>query len=131
MASNSDVRREKDRLRKRAKYQTRRDTILKNRYGIMEFDYDQIFKKQGGVCAICKSPPGAKRLDVDHCHTTKRLRGLLCNNCNRGLGHFKDNRAYLEKAITYLINFEGSKKIPEIWNPPESHWGSDWVDDGV
>lgn len=106
VASSIEERREKDRLRKKAKYQTRRDTILKNRYGIMEFDYDLIAEQQGNVCAICGKPPTSKRLDLDHCHTTSKIRGLLCNNCNRGLGHFKDSLELLEKAKQYLAKTE-------------------------
>jgi len=102
VASSVEERREKDRLRKKAKYQTRRDTILKNRYGIMEFDYEQLAQKQGNVCAICGLAPTTKRLDLDHCHSTNKIRGLLCNNCNRGLGHFKNNKDLLARAINYL-----------------------------
>lgn len=102
MVSDLETKREKDRLRKKASYQTRRDTILKNRYGIMEFDYEVLATKQGNVCAICGNPPKSKRLDLDHCHTTSVIRGLLCNNCNRGLGHFKDNEELLMKAVSYL-----------------------------
>ncbi len=43
-----------------------------------------------------------KAFDVDHCHITKTVRGLLCNNCNRGLGHFQDDTENLQKAIKYL-----------------------------
>lgn len=108
MASSPEERKEKDRLRKKAKYQTRRDTILKNRYGIMEFDYEVLATKQGNKCAICGITPTNKRLDLDHCHETKQIRGLLCNNCNRGLGHFKDDMELLRKARKYL---ELSQKV--------------------
>ena len=91
-----------DRLYKQKTYSSRRDTILKNRYGIVEFDYEELAKAQDNKCAICGTPPVKKRLDLDHCHETKKIRGLLCNNCNRGLGHFKDNPALLSKAIEYL-----------------------------
>lgn len=102
VAFSVDERRERDRLRKRAKYQTRRDTILKNRYGIMEFDYNTLAEQQNNQCAICGIESTNKKLDVDHCHNTKKIRGLLCNNCNRGLGHFKDDIEKLFKAIDYL-----------------------------
>src|SRR6516225_658181 len=62
---------------------------LKHRYGITQSDYDALFERQGGVCAICKTPPGVKlprhwsrTLCVDHCYGTNKIRGLLCNTCN-------------------------------------------------
>jgi hypothetical protein len=63
---------------------------------------------QNGVCAICGSPPTGTRshglLAIDHCHDTLKIRGLLCNNCNNGLGRFKDNPDSLRKAADYLEN---------------------------
>ena len=106
----SEEQRKKWRDEKRKSYMSRRDTILKNRYGIVEFDYDVLVAAQDNKCAICGTGPGKKRLDLDHCHTTKRIRGLLCNNCNRGLGHFKDNPTLLVKAVEYLgFNISGHR----------------------
>jgi hypothetical protein len=60
---------------------------------------------QGGRCAICRgdssSSPGGV-LHVDHCHTTRQVRGLLCADCNRALGQFKDDAAILRAAAEYL-----------------------------
>ena len=98
---------ELSRLQKLKTYPTKRDTILKNRYGIIEFDYDELAKAQENKCAICGLQPTKKRLDLDHCHITKQIRGLLCNNCNRGLGHFKDNVELLSNAIEYLKKAKG------------------------
>lgn len=53
------------------------------------------------LCAICHSAPRS-RLHIDHNHKTGKYRGLLCDNCNLGLGHFKDSPALLSKAINYL-----------------------------
>ena len=66
--------------------------------------YAELFKNQGGVCAICKNPENGryKHLSVDHCHTTLQIRGLLCNNCNRGIGLLQDNKEILKNAIEYL-----------------------------
>lgn len=89
--------------------QTKRTTILKNRYGITEADYDLIFKKQNGCCAICgvDYTNSSRNLDVDHCHETKIVRGLLCNNCNRGIGHLQDDPIIINKALDYLCDISG------------------------
>ena len=73
-------------------------------YGITIADYDKLFAKQNGFCAICGSDKGWRnyRLAVDHNHETGEVRGLLCDNCNTGLGMFKDNPSLLAKAINYL-----------------------------
>ena len=53
-------------------------------------------------CVICGS---AEKLVVDHCHTTNQIRGMLCNHCNRGLGHFRDDPELLEFARIYLLSY--------------------------
>lgn len=79
---------------------------LKSRFGLTLGDYKALLKAQDSRCAICGSRDPkmstTKNLHVDHCHTTGRVRGLLCNNCNRGLGYFGDNFASLEAAAAYL-----------------------------
>lgn len=74
-------------------------------------EYSDLFDLQNGVCAICgkmeikKRPYGVgekDRLSIDHSHKTGQIRGLLCSNCNRGLGCFKDSVEFLFKAIQYL-----------------------------
>jgi len=81
-----------------------RNAKLKRRYGIDLDMYSEMLASQNGVCAICQySPSGdSKHLAVDHCHTSMKIRGLLCQWCNRGLGYFKDNPSVLDKAIKYL-----------------------------
>jgi len=67
--------------------------------------YEQLFDSQDGKCAICESKVGNSktgRLFVDHCHSSHEVRGLLCGNCNSGLGHFKDSPKLLQRAINYL-----------------------------
>lgn len=60
----------------------------KHRYGITEDQYNRMLLSQGGLCAICKNP-FPKTPQVDHCHTTLKVRGLLCRACNIELGFFQ------------------------------------------
>ena len=72
-------------------------------YGITPEHYALMLTAQAGRCAICHKPPGGKQqLGIDHCHTRDHVRGLLCNNCNNGLGRFKDNPDLLRAAADYL-----------------------------
>ena len=78
---------------------------MKRNYGMTFAKYEQMLDDQKGVCAICSAEPPdhhKKRLNIDHCHTTGRVRGLLCDACNRALGLFKDSPDVLLKAISYL-----------------------------
>lgn len=78
---------------------------LKKQYKLTLQDYLAIVDQQHGLCAICGQPPGAKekgRLHVDHCHKTGKVRGLLCYNCNNGLGALKDDPEIVAKALEYL-----------------------------
>jgi hypothetical protein len=59
-----------------------------------------MFERQGKVCGICKTP--GKPLCVDHCHATGKVRGLLCRDCNLGLGNYKDNPVFTRAATAYL-----------------------------
>lgn len=68
-------------------------------------EIDAIYREADGKCAICASPRGKRNHALDHCHTTGKLRGVLCVNCNQGLGHFKDDVERLRKAIQYLERF--------------------------
>lgn len=79
---------------------------LKSKRGLTLDHYNEILERQGGRCAICKSedPIKGKFFHVDHDHSSGRIRGLLCMNCNTGLGQLKDNKAILEAAILYLSN---------------------------
>lgn len=82
-----------------------RRATLRRYHGITVADYDRIFAAQNGVCAICGSPATQrkrKNLDVDHCHDTNVIRGLLCANCNRAIGLLDDRVEILERAIIYL-----------------------------
>ena len=68
--------------------------------------FREMIEKQSNKCAICcEYPKPGKKLVVDHSHSSGKIRGLLCNNCNNGLGHMKDNIEILEKAIKYLKKY--------------------------
>jgi hypothetical protein len=69
--------------------------------------YEAVEIAQGRVCAVCKKKTN-KRLSGDHNHTTGKPRGLLCNNCNTGLGMFEDNPHLLEEAAAYLRKYGDS-----------------------
>ena len=81
---------------------------LKLKYGITPAQYADMFRAQQGLCACCGHPETIKRgssnklLAVDHCHTTLRVRALLCHACNTGLGQFKDDPVRLSAAIAYI-----------------------------
>jgi hypothetical protein len=84
---------------------------LKRVYGITVDDYYKMLANQNGGCAICGSKVASARrrkyvatemFFVDHCHSTGKVRGLLCGTCNRGLGYFKDSPELLSNAIAYL-----------------------------
>ncbi len=77
---------------------------LKKKFGITIEDYDAMYIEQGGRCAICGTHQSklVKRLCVDHCHETQKVRGLLCDRCNTGISRFKDNINLLQNAIKYL-----------------------------
>jgi len=81
------------------------DSQMKRLYGIGLDDYNKMLEDQGGKCAICNtSEPGhgGNRFCIDHCHTTGKVRGLLCMPCNVSIGHLKDNVQLLEKALNYV-----------------------------
>lgn len=80
-----------------------RQRQLAEKYGITLSEYEGMFEDQEGVCAICQKPSD-RPLVVDHCHATGRVRGLLCFNCNVGLGYYADRPECLRRAADYLEN---------------------------
>jgi hypothetical protein len=70
-------------------------------YGTSPDYYDVLLARQGGVCAICKRKY-KRRLDLDHCHSTNKLRLLLCNKCNTSLGLHNDDPDSMLAAVAYL-----------------------------
>lgn len=82
---------------------------LKSKFGISLEEYSLKLEQQKGVCAICDGLcKSGKRLAVDHDHKTGKIRDLLCNNCNGGLGKFQDNPELLIKAADYLRKHSGN-----------------------
>ena len=83
---------------------------IEYRYGITIVERDRILASQGGHCAICPSEDSdikGRRLHVDHCHKTKRVRGLLCTRCNLAIGQMLDDPALLRRAADYLERANG------------------------
>lgn len=94
---------EADNKRSSGYYKANKDRVreidLKRLYGITLPEYYAIYEKQNGVCAICGSDNNGKTLDVDHCHETCLVRGLLCRSCNLLLGHSKNDSFILFLAL--------------------------------
>lgn len=83
----------------------RRKIALKHQYGISIETYKTMEISQDGKCAICLKVPINHVLFVDHCHTTLKVRGLLCRKCNAVLGMCNDNQEILQSSINYLRRF--------------------------
>ena len=89
-------------------YTRRREYNLRYLYDLSPQEYEQLHRKQKGLCAICKQPETARlrgvlrRLSVDHCHREGHIRGLLCCRCNRMIGMVRDDISLLRLAIAYL-----------------------------
>lgn len=74
---------------------------IKKLYGLSADTYEKILENQQGCCAICLLKM-TKTPHVDHCHKSKKVRGLLCFNCNRAIGHMQDDPAIAKRAASYL-----------------------------
>ena len=73
---------------------------VKHKYGLSKEQYEAMMSAHNGQCDICKQP--SEVLHIDHCHATGKVRGLLCQYCNKGLGLFRDSIDSLLNAIQYL-----------------------------
>lgn len=91
----------KEKRRNEKYYKIKRKHRLK-KYGVTSEEYKDMIRQQEGKCAICRGKDKNKKLAIDHCHETGVVRGLLCSNCNRGIGFLKDSVVVLNKAIKYL-----------------------------
>ena len=81
---------------------------LKNKYGLTQKAYLAMLDAQGNVCALCGGDfpimAGERRTAIDHDHETGRVRGILCYNCNTGLGKLGDQPAALERTHAYFLS---------------------------
>lgn len=77
---------------------------LQREFGITIEEYEHMAQAQNGACLLCGDLPNVrdKSLAVDHCHKTKKIRGLLCRGCNVGIGNLKDDPILLDKAAAYI-----------------------------
>lgn len=115
------------------------NAYLRRKYGITREQYDKILNIQGGLCAICGGFPvghtkkgKAVRFDVDHCHRTGIVRGLLCHPCNVMLGQSKDRIDVLEKAARYLREHGRSIDVDTgVYNESDKSGGSGPLDAGT
>lgn len=86
-------------------YEYDRARLVLRNYGLTSEEYKELQSKQDGKCDICKvemTTEGGTRECVDHCHTTGKVRGLLCGRCNSGIGFLMDDIENLNAAIVYL-----------------------------
>jgi hypothetical protein len=95
-----------------------RNSDLKRSFGITLEQYNEILSEQNGVCSICSQPERSMRrgslklLAVDHCHSTGKIRELLCSKCNPMLGYAGDSPELLEKAAAYLRKHQRLAEAP-------------------
>jgi len=87
---------------------TTKNSTLKRLYNLTLEQYEKMLSDQNNSCAVCNEP-FVGQINVDHDHETGKVRGLLCNQCNYGLGNFKDNQALLYNAINYLRKYTNGK----------------------
>lgn len=107
--SNPEPRKTKLRERYKDNMSGRKDWYLKKKYGITVAERDELFLRQGNCCAICKTKSAAA-WDIDHCHVSGQVRGILCHPCNVMLGMAKDDTSVLISGVAYLNSFNISSK---------------------
>ncbi len=91
---------------------TSRKLMLNKKYGLTIEDLEKMIEKQNKKCAICFQDlqVGTVKCCIDHNHETGEVRGILCSNCNTGIGLLKENNNILQSAIKYLSNQVQSRK---------------------
>lgn len=79
---------------------------MRRSYGLTLAEYDEFRASQGDRCAICSTPlKGGKEEHLDHCHDTGKPRGILCRDCNIGIGLLKDDPSIIQRAALYLTEY--------------------------
>lgn|SRR5208282_745974 len=112
----------RDRLRYLSHKREAWEGNLQRKFGISAAEYGRLLAAQGGVCAICTGPVGrrtASRLMVDHNHKTNKVRGLLCQRCNMGIGQFRDDPNLMARAVEYLTLAEATIILGRAQAPQE------------
>tara|TARA_E500000318_G_C3494103_1_gene185615 strand:- start:44 stop:559 length:516 start_codon:yes stop_codon:yes gene_type:complete len=103
------------REQRRQKPHQEKNRRLKHRFGITLQDYNNMLREQDNKCLICDiemtHDSERTRIVVDHCHTTEKVRGLLCSPCNKGLGHFYEDTEIMQRAIDYLLTHSNNRGI--------------------
>lgn len=95
----------RDRSAERAEYMAEWHTRHRGRkYGLTPDEYEDLERRSGGLCTICRKPPTGKRdrLMVDHDHETNQVRDMLCHPCNVGIGLLGDDPVVIERAARYI-----------------------------
>ena len=117
-AITSSRKNHKRRIKEESAYkEAKRNAYFKLKYGMTLEQRTDLLGKQNNACAICgvKLSESGTHTHVDHCHTTGKVRAILCTNCNRGLGHFQDNPELLLKAADYInqhsVSEDGTKEV--------------------
>jgi hypothetical protein len=117
-------------LMERSARRTAKEQFLWTQWRMTPAQYDALVQAQGGVCAICEKPETlvrfgeVDRLSIDHCHIGMRVRGLLCANCNNGLGRFCDDPAILRKAADYLERQREGGALDADLMRQKAKWGT-------
>ena len=91
--------------KREAMLEQKRITTMMRRYGLTPDDYRKMLLSQGGTCALCSrtsEDERYKRLNIDHCHDTGKVRGLLCTPCNHAIGVLGDTAEHIRRAVAYL-----------------------------
>jgi Autographiviridae endonuclease VII len=91
----------------------RRQNLKRNHHGFTSEEYDTLFAEQGGVCAVCKQPEQRilrgkpAPLSIDHCHTSQKIRALLCGDCNTSFGLLKEDPERIQALLAYAKQWQG------------------------